>query len=121
MAKKTKWKVPASRPKEGSSNLRFVRPSQLAEEDFKGVLLEGRFVESMPNPFDNEKLDFKFSDNEDKTVIINGAGNLTYKMKGIEPGAMVQVSYNGKKEISKGNYKGRMAHDFEVMEEDIEE
>jgi hypothetical protein len=39
-------------------------------------------------------------------------------MKGISEGSVVQISYNGKKEIKAGMMKGRMAHDFSVLEED---
>ena len=115
-----KWKVPANRAKalEGKG-LTFIRPSQLAEEEVKGVILEGTYLESMPNPFDNEKLDFKFSDlKKGNTVIINGAGNLGYQMRDISEGSVVQVSYNGKKEIKAGKMIGRMAHDFSVLEEE---
>jgi len=126
MAKKSsgrKWKVPASRAEalERSENgITFLRPSKLAEENVNGIIIEGRFLESMPNPFDNEKLDFKFISDENKTIILNGGGNLGYQMGGIEPGAMVQVSYNGKKPITKGKFKGREAHDFVVLEEETE-
>jgi hypothetical protein len=115
-----KWVIPANRAKalEGKG-LTFIRPSQLAEEAVKGVILEGTYLESMPNPFDNEKLDFKFSDlKKGNTVIINGAGNLGYQMRDISEGSVVQISYNGKKEIKAGKMKGRMAHDFSVLEEE---
>jgi hypothetical protein len=126
MAKKAverKWKVPAARAQamERSENgITFLRPSKLAEEKVNGVIIEGRFLESMPNPFDNEKLDFKFVSSDNKTIILNGGGNLNYQMNGIEPGAMVQVSYNGKKPMNKGKFKGRDAHDFVVLEEETE-
>jgi hypothetical protein len=115
-----KWKVPESRAKAlDGKGLTFIRPSQLAEEAVKGVILEGTYLESLPNPFDNEKLDFKFSDlKKGNTIILNGAGNLGYQMKGISEGSVVQISYNGKKEIKAGMMKGRMAHDFSVLEED---
>ena len=115
-----KWRVPTARAEamERSENgITFLRPSKLAEEGKTGVIIEGKFLESMPNPFDNEKLDFKFINNENKTVILNGGGNLSYQMDSIEPGSMVQVSYNGKKPINKGKFKGRDAHDFLVLEE----
>jgi hypothetical protein len=126
MAKKAagrKWKVPTARAEalERSENgITFLRPSKLAEEKVSGIIIEGSFLESMPNPFDNEKLDFKFISDENKTIILNGGGNLGYQMDGIEPGTTVQVSYNGKKPITKGKFKGREAHDFVVLELEIE-
>tara|TARA_B100000029_G_scaffold180448_1_gene178120 strand:- start:423 stop:794 length:372 start_codon:yes stop_codon:yes gene_type:complete len=122
MAKERKWKVPESRASDmEGKGLTFIRPSKLAEDNVNGVILEGTFIESLPNPFDNEKLDFKFSDlKSGSTVIINGAGNLGYQMKSIPEGSNVQVAYNGKKAIKAGKMKGRMAHDFLVLEEERE-
>ena len=123
MANAKKWRVPPKRAEDlerANAGITFIRPSKLAEEGKEGVILEGTFIESMPNPFDNEKLDFKFIDSENKTVIINGGGNLSYQMSTINPGSNVQISYNGKKEMKKGKYEGRSAHNFEVLEEDTE-
>ena len=107
---------------EGASlgSITFIRPSRLAEEEKTGVILEGTFVESIPNQFDNEKLDYKFTDEKGGMIVINGAGNLGFKMKNINAGDYVQISYNGKKEISKGKMKGIKAHNFEVLRDEGE-
>jgi len=102
-------------------SITFIRPSMLAEEGKSGVILEGTFVESLPNAFDKEKLDYKFSDESGGIIIINGAGNLNYKMKLVNAGDFVQISYNGKKEITKGKMKGIQAHNFEVLRDEEEE
>ena len=93
-------------------SITFIRPSRLAEEEKTGVILEGTFVESIPNQFDNEKLDYKFTDEKGGMIVINGAGNLGFKMKNVNAGDYVQISYNGKKEISKGKMKGIKAHNL---------
>ena len=106
----------------GSSlgSITFIRPSQLAEENRTGVVVEGTYVESIPNQFDDKKSDYKFTDEKGSMIIINGAGNLGFKMKNINAGDYVQISYNGKKEIAKGKMKGTMAHNFEVLRDEEE-
>jgi hypothetical protein len=67
-------------------SITFIRPSRLAEEKKTGVVLEGTFVESLPNQFDNNKLDYKFTDEKGGLIVLNGAGNLGFKMKNINAG-----------------------------------
>ena len=107
------------KPVEGmSAGITFIRPSKLAEEETKGVILEGTYVESLPNQFNSEKSDYKFSDETGNITIINGAGNLGFMMKSINAGDYVQISYHGKKEITKGKMKGVKAHQFEVQRDE---
>ena len=101
-------------------SITFIRPSKLAEESRTGVILEGTFVESLPNQFDSNKLDYKFTDEKGGMIVLNGAGNLGFKMKNVNAGDYVQISYNGKKEIAKGKMKGTMAHNFEVLRDEEE-
>ena len=118
-------------------NLVFVRPTDLARAGFTGVVAEGELAGMTPNRYDENKQDFKIvADTEFKvegvdkegkkyikevnagdTLIINAAGNLEYLMKSVGIGNLCQISYFGKKEITKGNYKGTLAHTFEVMYE----
>ena len=53
-------------------------------------------------------------------IIFNGSGNLGFKMKNINAGDFVQISYNGKKEIKSGKMKGIKAHNFEVLRDEAE-
>jgi len=101
-------------------SITFIRPSKLAEEEKTGIILEGTYVESIPNQFDDKKSDYKFTDEKGGMIVLNGAGNLGFKMKNINAGDFVQISYNGKKEISKGKMKGVMAHNFEVLRDEEE-
>lgn len=96
------------------SQVEFIRPARLHEDGFTGVVLEGTYVESQPNPFNTDKLDFKFELDDGRIKVINGAGNLGYKMSFINAGDYVQVEYEGKQDITKGDYKGKKAHNFEV-------
>ena len=101
-------------------SITFIRPSKLAEEEKTGIILEGTYVESIPNQFDDKKSDYKFTDEKGGMIVLNGAGNLGFKMKNVNAGDFVQISYNGKKEISKGKMKGIMAHNFEVLRDEEE-
>jgi hypothetical protein len=83
-----------------AGNIEFIRPSKLEKP---GVLI------------DNNKLDYKFSGDKGKTIILNGAGNLGYQMERINAGDFVQISYEGKKKIESGKMEGRMAHNFKVL------
>ena len=105
-AKKRNWVSPIE-----TGNIEFIRPSKLEKP---GVLLEATFVEALPNAFDNGKLDYKFSADKGKTIILNGAGNLGYQMERVNAGDFVQISYEGKSKIEKGKMEGRMAHSFKV-------
>ena len=102
------------------SGITFIRPSKLAEEETRGVILEGTFVESLPNQFNSEKSDYTFTDDKGNITVINGAGNLGFMMKSINAGDFVQISYKGKKEITKGKMKGIQAHQFEVQRDEVE-
>lgn len=110
MSAEKEWKKPNS-----EKSIEFVRPSQLAKDEFEGVILEGTFVESLPNHFDETKSDFKFEKEDGSVVVINGAGNLGYRMKAVSPGDYCQISYEGKKEIASGKMKGKSAHCFDVL------
>jgi hypothetical protein len=111
MSEQREWKTPGA----ASSNLEFIRPSKLAAEEVTGVILEGTYLESTPNHYDETKNDFKFEKEDGSVVIINGAGNLGYRMRSVSPGDFCQITYQGKKEIESGKMKGKSAHSFEVM------
>lgn len=106
------WKKPEE---DVVGELEFIRPSKLGDEHVDKVLLEGTFIESIPNHFDNTKNDFKFEKLDGGTVILNGAGNLGYRMRSIDPGQIVQITYRGMQEIQNGKMKGRLAHNFDVL------
>lgn len=55
-----------------------------------------------------------------KTLTLNTAGQLDKGMEQVENGDMVQVTYNGSKEMEGGDYEGQMAHSMsvDVVEED---
>lgn len=54
-----------------------------------------------------------------KRLVLNTAGQLDKGMEQLEEGDMGQVTYNGSKEMTGGDYAGEMAHTMEV--ESVEE
>lgn len=96
-------------------NVIFIRPSKLFEEGVEGKILEGTFVGTVPNHFDGEKNDYKFEGDDGSIIILNGAGNLDYRMNQVSVGDYCRVEYLGKKPIIKGKMKGKEAHAFEVL------
>lgn len=88
------------------SELVFIRPSQIEKP---GVLVEGEFLETIQNRYDDTVVDYKFQDDEGNLIIINHAGHLAFLMKKVNPGDYCRVSYNGKTD-----YKGRNSHSFKV-------
>lgn len=57
-----------------------------------------------------------------KVVTLNTAGQLDKGMEQVEIGDIVQITYNGQKEMKGGDYEGEMAHTMEVelVEEETE-
>lgn len=51
-----------------------------------------------------------------KTITLNTAGQLDKGMEQIQIGQMVQITYNGSKEMQGGDYEGQNAHTMEVIE-----
>lgn len=94
--------------------LRFIRPSDLSDEGTTGVILEGAYIGPVANNLEPSKSDYKF-ETDSEIIILNGSGSLTYRMKDVTPGSLVQVVYNGKQKIKKGKMAGRDAHSFDVL------
>lgn len=101
----------------GSDTLSFVSLNKLNEGD---IAVTGEYLGVIANPM-TKKDDFKFEEVDangnktGRTVIINGAGNLGYRMKSISLGELVQVVYNGKQAMTKGPFKGTMSHQVDVL------
>lgn len=105
----------------GDSGIEFIRPAKLAEAGRIGLLLEGAYVGSTPNTYNKDKSDYKFELADGTAKVINGAGNLPFQMKNVAVGTLVQVSYLGKKKISKGPMAGKESHNFLVASADESE
>ena len=108
------FKLPEGRSE--GTEIEFIRASALfADETKRGVILEGTLIGTLPNPLNVDRLDYKIELEDGRTVVLNGAGNLKYKMGFVDLGDYIQISYNGKQEITKGAMAGKQAHNFEVL------
>lgn len=127
MAKQT---TTAAKPKfvpvdsgKSTGTVKYVKAKELAESGFKGVVAEGIFVGTTENQFNADKPNIKIESleaNEDGTpniTIINAAGNLNYRMKSVNVGDVIQVSYLGQEKMKSDNkaINGKLSHQFEVL------
>jgi translation initiation factor IF-1 len=103
------------KPEGAVAGLRFIKAKQLADDGIKGAILEGTFVGTIKNTFDETKNDFKFQLDDGNMVIINATGSLTNEMKLIKVGDYVQVNYEGMDKLTKGKMKGKNFHKFNVL------
>lgn len=99
---------------ENQGELKFVRPSKLTEADRNTVVAEGIFEGTVPNKFDDKKLDYKVRAQNGDLIILNSAGALASQMAKIETGSYIQVTYGGKNLIKSGKMSGKEAHSFIV-------
>ncbi len=102
------------RPSGDLPQLDFIRPSKLTDNDAGKVLVEGLYLGPVANEM-TKKNDFKFQLENGSQVIINGAGNLGYRMSNIATNTVVQVIYSGRNKIAKGPMAGKMSHGFSVL------
>jgi hypothetical protein len=106
-----------SRPEAAQAGIRFVRPSKL---EGPGLVVEGIYLGSVPNNFDNTKSDYQFEEADGTKVVINSTGQLASQMKNIDVGTLCQVNYKGKQTIAKGKLAGKQCHSFDVLTADEE-
>jgi hypothetical protein len=95
----------------------------------EGDVLVCTLVGSSPNRKNKAKKDWMvevvdafFSDKKEqkrilagKRLTLNSAGQLDKGMEQIEEGEMIQITYNGSKEMEGGDYAGQSAHTMEVV------
>jgi hypothetical protein len=97
---------------EGS--VKYIKPKELADNQFSGVILQGIYEGTIPDNFDESKNNFKFTDLNGDTVIINGTGKLAKLLSRVDEGSSVEVKYLGMEKIEKGKMAGKSAHDWTV-------
>lgn len=109
----------------------FQNPANWVKAEAEGTMVVGTF-EGLTDTDAYGKQNFKISATRDgvgfdkegeevsfsagATVIINTSSNLASKMKEIEVGQEVAIIYNGQNKLSKGPYKGKMAHSYTVLQ-----
>lgn len=99
---------------EGKGTLTIIRPSKLATDGTTGVVVEGVYESATPNKFNADKLDYFIRTESGDLTIINSTGSLARQMGMVAIGELVRITYNGKKELTKGKLAGKSVHDFLV-------
>lgn len=113
-----------------SSSLSFQNPKNWLTAEADGVMVQGIY-QGLTEKDAFGKENFKFlatadgvsfdKDGNEKsflagsTVIINTSSNLVSKMKDIEAGSEVIVIYDGQNKLTKGPYKGKLAHAYTTL------
>lgn len=88
---------------------KFIKYAECNENDV--LVKEGRFLGSYEGTYG---ICWEFDVNGEITVL-NSAGQLNYILENYaSEGDVLDVIYEGKKEVPKGAMKGKMAHQFKV-------
>lgn len=111
------------------TTLVFQNPKRWADAEVEGLMVQGNFL-GLTEKDAYGKENFKFEATADgvsfdadgntveykagTTVIINTSAGLSNQMNEIDIGTEVAIIYNGQTKISKGPYKGKMAHNYTV-------
>lgn len=84
------------------------------ECDVGQVLVEGTFRREFEGKFGTQ---YEFQKDDGEIVVLNGSGQLKYKMDFVKPNSKVKVVYDGEVTLTKGKMKGKSAHQFKVYAE----
>lgn len=75
-------------------------------------LVNGKFLREITGKYGAQ---FEFEQEDGNIVVLNGSGQLKYKMDFIQPNDRVKVVYEGEVVLDSGMMKGKTAHQFTVM------
>jgi len=83
------------------------------------VLVEGTFVREFEGKYGKQ---YEYMQDNGEVIVLNGSGQLKYKMDFVKEDSKVKVIYDGEIMLESGVMKGKMAHQFVVMQDsDYEE
>lgn len=82
-----------------------------------GDSVAGVYTGSNIDSYEKNAYSIKLADG--KTQVVTGAGNLDRQMGNVAPGTYVEIKYNGKQEMTSGQWKGKQSHNFSVLKEEI--
>lgn len=108
---------------EGNGILRIVRGTKeititdgnKSENDLAtGSVFTGVYGGSTPNKFDEEKVDYNLRSDDGTLIILGQCASLAQQFAKVTPGELVQVTYNGKREITRKNGSKTEMHDYLV-------
>lgn len=86
----------------------YIKPKDLKA----GTTISGLYRGSFEDKY--EKLNHRIEQADGTQKVINGTGQLNALLAKVSEGTKVDVVYKGKSAIASGEFKGTMAHNFEV-------
>jgi len=103
-----------------SSYLQFTQPKPGAPNTSKQLLPGMIVLGTYAGSFTTKKFGSVYHkvQTSEGLVAVPGSGQLNSLMKQVAVGSEVQIVYNGKETIKKGNFAGKSAHSFSVAASD---
>jgi hypothetical protein len=85
------------------------------EELASGTTVTGTFAGSQPNKFNPERSDYRIRESDGTLVILAQTASLSQQLSKVSEGDLVQIVYNGRKNITRKNGAKASMHDFKVL------
>lgn len=79
-----------------------------------GTAVTGVFTGTTPNKFDEAKVDYNLRGDDGTLIILAQTATLKSQMSKVSVGELVQITYNGSREITRKNGAKAQMHDFAV-------
>lgn len=95
----------------GSGNITFLKNKELKE----GQTITGKYVGTIEGKFGNA---YKIEQADGTVVGVNASGQLRKKMDQVPLQSNVTLTYLGREEMERGDFKGTLAHQFKVVVND---
>jgi len=107
----------------GNGTMKIVRGSKLitisngekSEAPLaSGTVLTGVFNGSTPNKYEENRVDYSLREEDGTLVILAETAALKQQLGSVNVGELVQITYKGKREITRKNGAKAEMHDFAV-------
>ena len=79
-----------------------------------GTSVTGTYAGSTPNKFDENRVDYNLRGEDGTLIILAQTASLANQFSKVSVGDLVQVTYNGKKNITRKNGAKAQMHDYMV-------
>ena len=79
-----------------------------------GTVVTGVYSGSSPNKYNPERVDYNLRSEDGTLIILAQTASLKSQFAKVSPGELVQITYNGKRSITRKNGAKAEMHDFAV-------
>lgn len=98
-----------------SGKLITIENGKKSEATLKsGTVVEGTYAGATPNKFNEDRSDYNLRGEDGTLIILAQTASLANQFAKVSVGDLVQVTYNGKKSITRKNGAKAEMHDFMV-------